>query len=124
MNASAATAWEVLGSTRDRVGESPLWSVREQALYWVDIEGRAIRRLDWATRAVISWQTPERVGCIALRAGGGFVGGMESGVFAIDLPPGGGTAHTRLLQAVQHPRAGMRFNDGRLDRQGRVAGDL
>ncbi len=120
MSTPAIIDFDVLSPTRDRVGESPLWSVREQALYWVDIEGHAIRRLDWATRAVTSWQTPERVGCIALRAGGGFVGGMESGVFAIDLPPGGGAAQTRLLQAVQHPRAGMRFNDGRLDRQGRL----
>ena len=63
--------YEILGETRDRVGESPVWSVREQALYWVDIEGRAIRRMDWSTRAVRSWQVAERIGCIALRAGGG-----------------------------------------------------
>ena len=112
--------FEVVGTTRDRVGESPVWSVREQALYWVDIEGRAIRRLDWAARTVTSWQTPERVGCIAMRAGGGFVGGMESGVYALDLPAGEAAARARLLQAVQHPRSGMRFNDGRLDRQGRL----
>ncbi|MEY4710953.1 MAG: hypothetical protein RIS88_403 [Pseudomonadota bacterium] len=115
-----AIDFEVIAPTRDRVGESPLWSVREQALYWVDIEGRALRRFDWATRAVTTWRAPERVGCIALRAQGGFVAGMESGVFAVDLPAGGGVAGTRLLQAVQHPRAGMRFNDGRLDRQGRL----
>ena len=112
--------FEVVGTTRDRVGESPVWSEREQALYWVDIEGRAIRRLDWAARTVTSWQTPERVGCIAMRAGGGFVGGMESGVYALDLPAGEAAARARLLQAVQHPRSGMRFNDGRLDRQGRL----
>lgn len=117
---AAAIDFEVLGPTRDRVGESPLWSVREQALYWVDIEGRAVRRLDWATRAVSTWHAPERVGCIVMRAGGGFIAAMESGVFALDLPAGGGAAHTRLLQAVRHPRAGMRFNDGRLDRQGRL----
>lgn len=117
---AAAIDFEVLADTRDRVGESPVWSVGEQALYWVDIEGRAIRRLDWATRAVTTWQTPERVGCIALRAGGGLVGGMESGVYGIELPAGGGAARSRLLQAVTHPRAGMRFNDGRLDRQGRL----
>lgn len=116
----AATDFEVVGTERDRVGESPVWSVREQALYWVDIEGRAIRRLQWSDRAVTSWQTCERVGCIALRAAGGFVAGLESGVFILDLPEGGGTARAHLLQAATHPRAGMRFNDGRLDRQGRL----
>ena len=116
----AASNWEVLGQTRDRVGESPVWSVREQALYWVDIEGRAVRRLDWATRQAASWQVPERIGCIALRAGGGLIAGMESGVFAIELPAGQALARARLLQPVHHPREGMRFNDGRLDRQGRL----
>ncbi len=120
MNAPAAMTFEVVSELRDRVGESPVWSVREQALYWVDIEGRAIRRLDWATRAVRSWQVAERIGCIALRAGGGLVAGMETGVFAIDLPAQGEAAQARLLQAITHPRAGMRFNDGRLDRQGRL----
>ncbi len=112
--------YDIIGETRDRVGESPVWSAREQALYWVDIEGRAIRRLEWSTRAVRTWQVAERIGCIALRAGGGLVAGMETGVFAIDLPAQGDAAAARLLQAIAHPRAGMRFNDGRLDRQGRL----
>lgn len=120
MNAPSAMEFEVVSELRDRVGESPVWSVREQALYWVDIEGRAIRRLDWSTRAVRSWQVGERIGCIALRAGGGLIAGMETGVFAIDLPAQGKAAQARLLQSITHPRAGMRFNDGRLDRQGRL----
>lgn len=111
---------ETLGTTHDRVGESPVWSVREQALYWVDIEGRAIRRHNWASRTTRSWRVPERVGCIALRAGGGLVAGMESGVFAVSLPDDGEAAATTLLQGITHPREGMRFNDGRLDRQGRL----
>ena len=44
---------------QDQVGESPLWSPAEQALYWVDIEGRALRRLRWADRQLTSWTTPE-----------------------------------------------------------------
>lgn len=120
MSAVTAMDFDVLCELRDRVGESPVWSVREQALYWVDIEGRAIRRFDWATRTVRTWLVAERIGCIALRKAGGLVAGMESGVFAIDLPTQGDAVQARLLQAVQHPRAGMRFNDGRLDRQGRL----
>ena len=112
--------FDVLSPNRDRVGESPVWHDAEQALYWVDIEGRAIRRYDWAARSTRSWQTDERVACIALRAGGGLVAGMESGLFAVDLPEAGERADTRLLQAVTHPRDGMRFNDGRCDRQGRL----
>lgn len=111
---------DVLWEGRDQVGESPVWSAREQALYWVDIEGRAIRRHDWATRTTRSWQVHERIGCIALRAAGGLIAGMETGVFAISLPEASQTATATLLHPIEHPRQGMRFNDGRLDRQGRL----
>ena len=39
-----------ISRVRDRVGESPVWSVATQALYWVDIESQRIHRLDWASR--------------------------------------------------------------------------
>ena len=79
----------VITETRDRVGESPVWSVTEQALYWVDIEGRRIHRWDSAAGTVQSWHSPERVGCIVLSARGGLVAAMESGVFEVTLlaPP-------------------------------------
>ncbi len=108
-----------ISDIRDDVGESPLWSVTEQALYWVDIEGRKIRRYDWSSRAVRSWSTGERVGSIVLREGGGLVAGMESGIFEIDLPPGEPNAVERLLFPMVFPQPGMRFNDGRCDREGR-----
>lgn len=108
-----------VGDTRDQTGESPLWSVHEQALYWVDIDGRVVRRLDGATQAVQSWRLDERIGCIALREGGGLVAAMETGIFALQLPAGRDEAVATRLQAVTFPRDGMRFNDGRCDRQGR-----
>ena len=108
-----------LSRTRDRVGECPVWSVAEQALYWVDIEGRQVHRFDWATKTQQSWTTPERVGCIALVAGGGrVVAAMESGIFELELlqvPE----VRSRMLAPIAHPMANMRFNDGRCDRAGR-----
>ena len=108
----------VITDTRDRVGESPVWSVAEQALYWVDIEGRRIHRWDSAAGTVQSWHSPERVGCIVLSSRGGLVAAMESGVFEVTLlaPP---ALRATLLVGITHPRANMRFNDGRCDRQGR-----
>lgn len=110
-------AW-LLCHTHDQVGESPLWSVAEQALFWVDIEGRAVGRLDGATGALRSWAVTERIGCIALHAEGGLIAAMETGIFRLkldDQPMAGQT----LLHAVSFPREGMRFNDGRCDRRGR-----
>lgn len=106
-----------IASTRDRVGECPVWSVAEQALYWVDIEGRQIRRWTFASEQVQSWTLPERVGCIALAAVGGVVAAMETGIYAVQLD----SAEPRLscLASITHPAPGMRFNDGRCDTQGR-----
>ena len=108
----------VISESRDQVGESPVWSVAEQALYWVDIEGGLIRRLDWAHRTQLSWRLPERVGCIALSAQGGVVAAMETGVFAVQLMAEG-AVRLSCLATVQHPMANMRFNDGRCDAMGR-----
>ena len=108
----------IISSSRDRVGESPVWDVAAQALYWVDIEGRHIHRFDWASQTQKTWDTPERVGCIALSARGGLVAAMETGIFAVELLSPPAIATVRLV-TVRHPRANMRFNDGRCDASGR-----
>jgi sugar lactone lactonase YvrE len=109
---------DTLCHIRNQVGECPLWSVAEQALYWVDIEARRVHRFDWASKVERSWAMPERIGSIALHAGGGLLAAMESGLFRLRLD-NDGTVVCTLLQAVAFPRAGMRFNDGRTDRHGR-----
>ena len=109
---------EVASALRSRIGESPLWSAVEQALWWVDIEGCALHRLDPASGAVASWTAPERLACIGLHEAGGFVAGLETGVFHL-RPRERGALEAVRLAAVAHPRPAMRFNDGRCDRAGR-----
>lgn len=108
----------LLPDHRDQVGESPLWSAAEQALYWVDIEGRKLHRWTYVDQRLQSWDTSERPACIALHAAGGLIAGMDTGVFHLRLQADGALA-TTMLAAVDHPQPGMRFNDGRCDRQGR-----
>lgn len=109
--------FSVLAAARDRVGESPVWSVTEQALYWVDIEGRFIRRFDWASRTLQSWPMPERVGCIALTSRNTLVAAMETGIFEVTLAA---QPVVQLLASVTHQAFNMRFNDGRCDASGRL----
>lgn len=117
-DAGPAVAWRVLTDTRDQVGECPVWDELQRALWWVDIDGRLLRRLDWDSGRVDSWPQAERVGCIALSTRGTVVAAMESGVFELD--PGAAPAQqARRLARATHPREGMRFNDGRCDPQGR-----
>jgi sugar lactone lactonase YvrE len=108
----------VICEERDRVGESPVWSPGEQALYWVDIEGRRIRRCQ-PQAAAECWELPERVGCIALAADGRVIAAMESGIAALKLE-GQGQMHVEWLARIEHPASNMRFNDGRCDAAGRL----
>ncbi|MGC1173454.1 SMP-30/gluconolactonase/LRE family protein [Polaromonas sp.] len=110
---------ELLVDGRNATGESPVWHGGEQALYWVDIPARKLCRWQAATGATTSWLAPEMLACIA-RSGsaGGWIAGMETGVYQLQ-PQADGGLHSELLAKVDHKQPGMRFNDGRCDRQGR-----
>ncbi|MDQ1815714.1 SMP-30/gluconolactonase/LRE family protein [Massilia sp. CCM 9210] len=101
-----------------KVGESPLWSAREGAWYWVDILGRRVWRLDAASGEQRIWFTAEMPACLALTGSGTLLAGMETGVFELTLDVEV-HAHASLLAALPDLKKGMRFNDGRCDRQGR-----
>jgi sugar lactone lactonase YvrE len=109
---------ELVFDARNAVGESPVWLASEQALYWVDIPARKLYRWQAASGRVDHWAAPEMIGCIAPRAGGGWLCAMESGLFQMQTGEGGLLEGTQVATAA-HPRPGMRFNDGRCDRQGR-----
>lgn len=111
-------AYELIGSERDRVGESPVWSVAQQALYWVDIEGCQIRRCRPGADTE-SWSLPERVGCIALSGDGRVIAALESGIAAVTLGAAG-SVQIDWLARIEHPAHDMRFNDGRCDARGRL----
>jgi sugar lactone lactonase YvrE len=119
------TAAELVLDARCGVGESPVWDVARQALWWVDIPGRRLWCWDTATGQARHWDTPEQVGCVALSAehvghpNGVWVAAMETGVARL-VPQGDGTVEQVWLTRVRHPQGGMRFNDGRCDRQGRL----
>jgi sugar lactone lactonase YvrE len=103
------------------VGEGPLWHAADNAWYWVDIPARLVWRLDAGSGALRHWRAGEMVACMALKRSGGLVAGMETGVFDLALQGDGGVTAT-LLAAPPELRPGMRFNDGRCDRQGRFWG--
>lgn len=98
-----------------KLGEGPIWDVREQALFWVDIEGRRLFRCDADGGDLRTWDFPERIGSFALRESGGFVVALSSGIAFFDERSGG-------LEWVARPEAMIeknRFNDGKCDRAGR-----
>ncbi|MEQ1517836.1 MAG: SMP-30/gluconolactonase/LRE family protein, partial [Usitatibacteraceae bacterium] len=66
---------------RAALAECPLWSVREQKLFWVDISGRTINRFDPSTGEDVRWPMPCEPGCIALAASGGLVAALRAGLY-------------------------------------------
>jgi len=95
----------------DKLGECPIWDERMNALWWVDIHGRAVKRYDGDNVRIMPM--PEMPGSIALRREGGMLVALESGVFLVD------TEAPQLLVRPPEHEAGLRFNDGRCDRAGR-----
>ncbi|MEP7327627.1 MAG: SMP-30/gluconolactonase/LRE family protein [Betaproteobacteria bacterium] len=100
---------------RASLGESPVWSVAEQALYWVDINAPSLNRFDPATGRNTIMPMPASIGCFALRERGGFVIALRDGIW---LARADGTPERKIADAPYNAST-QRFNDGRCDRQGR-----
>lgn len=104
--------WDI----RAQLGEGPVWSTREQALYFVDIVGQAIHRLDPASGAKASWQAPARPGFVVPVSDGTLVCGLKDGLYRLDPRTG---AFERML-AIEPEHPGNRINDGCVDSRGRL----
>lgn len=104
-----------------QVGEGALWCEREQALWWVDIDSRALHRFDPATGQNRTWTMPSRIGCFVFREGGGMVVALENGFHFYD-------PKTEKLEPIVDPETDKpdnRFNDGTPDPKGRfIAGTM
>ncbi|WP_285423000.1 SMP-30/gluconolactonase/LRE family protein [Pseudomonas sp. efr-133-TYG-103a] len=109
---------ELIFDARNATGECPVWNAHEQALYWVDIPARHLYRWNPANNQTTRWEAPQMLACIAGYGDGSWLAGMEDGLFRL-RPQGDGSLASERLIDVDHPRPGMRFNDGRCDRQGR-----
>jgi sugar lactone lactonase YvrE len=97
-----------------QLGECPVWSVEEQALYWVDIHAPALHRFDPATGASRTWPVPSRIGSFGLREAGGAVVALVDGFHLLDLD----TGELSFLVGPQR-EPGTRFNDGKVSPEGR-----
>jgi sugar lactone lactonase YvrE len=97
------------------LGECPVWSVREQVLYWADILGGFLQRFDPKTGLVSRIKLPEHLGCFGLRSQGGFIAALRSGIYLLN------EEGSVIEKVADNPTGGenSRFNDGRVDPWGR-----
>ncbi|MBL8093389.1 MAG: SMP-30/gluconolactonase/LRE family protein [Anaerolineales bacterium] len=112
---------ELVLAAGDELGEGPVWHSEEQALYWVDIDGRRYHRLEPSTERHDIFNVGEMIGALALYRHGSVVLATERGFSFYD-------PSQNTLTPIGDPEADKpesRFNDGAVDRAGRFwAGTL
>ena len=114
--------WQTVTTQPDELGESPFWHSEEQMLYWVDIPGKQLRRLNNFMGTVQNWAMPMEPGCIAPARTEGLGGDVTGLVIALRdgiyrAREWGGTL--QCLAPAMHDAATTRFNDGKADAAGR-----
>jgi sugar lactone lactonase YvrE len=108
---------EVACAERAILGEGPLWIARENAVYWVDIKGRALHRLALADASHRRWPMPDMLGWVLPRQNNpGFIAGFRGGFARLFLDP-------LRIEPIGAPEAHLpdsRMNDAAVDRAGRI----
>jgi sugar lactone lactonase YvrE len=101
---------------RQALGESPVWCVREQALYWVDVRAPSVHRLAPGAAHHASWPMRGLIGGCVVANDAALVVALQSGVFRFDPASG----RTQPLVQPEAPSLGNRYNETKADRDGRL----
>lgn len=100
---------------RCELGEGPLWSVREQAIYWIDCITRTVSRFFPGNGRTDRFTVSGLPSCYAFRRSGGLLFAFRNRLAFVDLDAG-------TEQAIPSPGLDFaieRFNDGKCDSRGR-----
>lgn len=97
------------------LGEGPLWSKRDQAIYWVDILSHRLHAY-YLSGESKTWQFDEPITWVIERERGGFIAGLMSGFAELTLDP---FTLTHIATPYPHEPEN-RLNDAKADDQGRI----
>ena len=107
----------VIGNVRCQLGEGPLWSARDNAIYWVDILAPALHRYSLSTEQLTCWPMPEKIGWVVeRRERPGFIAGFQSGFYELTLDP---VVRKPIVDPEPHLPEN-RMNDAKVDPFGRI----
>lgn len=100
----------------NQLGEGPVWSQAERALYWVDILGRKIHRFYPATGSSDVFDVSSPVTLLASRASGGFIAATVDRLSFWDPQ----SQRFDFIANLEADQPDIRFNDGAVDPAGRL----
>jgi sugar lactone lactonase YvrE len=109
------TPWNTLTTAPSILGESPFWHPQEQMLYWADIAGCKLHRLNPFMGENETWGMPSEPGCFAPAKTGGFIIALRDRVVRAQAWGG----ELKLLSMIDHDASTTRSNDGKCDAAGR-----
>lgn len=100
---------------RARLGESPLWDVEKQQLFWVDILNYRVHQFDPATEKDRYFDVGDLVSAIQKAGSDRLLLALSNSLAFLNLEIGEVTP----FYEVEFPHSNTRFNDGKCDSQGR-----
>jgi sugar lactone lactonase YvrE len=104
------------------LGEGPVWSERDQCLYFVDIVSRRVRSYAPRTGAERQWQFDRFTGSLAECRSGGLILTLQDRIVRFDPARGEssvGSPSVEDLVVLEADRPANRLNDGKTDPWGR-----
>lgn len=116
MNMDANTTPRCIWPAGATLGEGPLWSRRDQRLYWVDVLGRKLHSYAPSSGARHTIDMPSEIGCVMERSRGGLAAMLRRGLAFIDPASGA----VEQVQDLEGDKPNNRFNDGKVDASGRI----
>ena len=96
----------------DGTGESIVWDERDEALWWVDITGRRVHRLEPASGKHALHPAPDIVTSLGLRADGGLILGLRSTIVRWDGQAALEPANLEVLATPEPDMPENRLNEG------------
>jgi sugar lactone lactonase YvrE len=106
----------MLLDARNLLGESPVWCPRTQSLWWIDVQQPTLWRWHHTTGRAQSWPLPKPPATLALLDDGRLLIVFRKHIAVLESP----AAELKELDIAGLVLGDERFNDGKVDRLGRL----
>ncbi len=104
-------------TVKNRLGETPIWSPEENALYWVDWGGLPTCRFEPDTGEFTTFPVDPPVTALARRVSGGWIAIAQDGIYGWDPKT---NVYDLIVGPPNPAKLDIIYNDAAVDQQGRI----